>query len=103
MKITRTIVKASYEVAYYNKQSGNIEKRTEYDTDNMKPEIFEKMLSRKAKSETPFLKVCDVEQKERLAFLVTMRLEWNGSELPTVTVENMKPVELPNYVDDSGI
>ena len=96
MKITRTICKASYEVAYYNKALGGIEKVTEYDTDNLKPAVFEKILERKNK-DTGF-KLCDMKQIERLAFRLVLNLEWDGAT-PVVTVESLTPVELPKYSD----
>lgn len=95
MKITRTITKARYNVLSYNKDTKQMEETGYIDTENVKPEYIEKSISRDMPAN---MRLCEVEQVERLSFKLTINLEWApDAALPTATVESLEPVENGAY------
>lgn len=95
MKITRTITKARYSILKYNKDTKSMVEDDYIDTENNKPEYIEKSIARNMPDN---MRLCEVEQVERLSFKLTMNLAWNAEDaLPTVTVESLEPVENGAY------
>lgn len=95
MKITRTITKARYAILKYNKDTKSMVEDDYIDTENIKPEYIEKSIARNMPDN---MRLCEVEQVERLSFKLTMNLSWDADEpLPRVKVESLEPVENGAY------
>lgn len=95
MKITRTITKARYSILAYNKDSKSMVESDYIDTENIKPEYIEKSVARNLPAN---MRLCEVEQLERLSFKLTINLTWNADEaMPTATVESIEPIENGAY------
>ena len=94
MKITRTITKARYSVLVYDKSTKAMTEKDYFDTENIKPEFLEKAINRNLPDNQ---RLCEFEQIERQSFKLTMSLVWGDSDMPTVTVDSLEPIENVAY------